>query len=145
DGSEWTVSEDWEANSGLINDLLQVSTGIEESTTSQLLQRFTEEPVFQEVVEAMLEMDRGKEVRNRKRARHRATQYLIEDGKLWRLRGGTAVRARSRVECVTKAEAKELAIKQHSEGGHWGRDAIKITLTDRIYSPKLDASILAAI
>lgn len=67
---------------------------------------------------------------------------LIEDGKLWRLRGGTAVRARSRVECVTKAEAKELAIKQHSEGGHWGCDAIKITLTDRIYSPKLDASIL---
>jgi len=36
-------------------------------------------------------------------------------------------------------------MKQHNEGGHWGRDAIKIALTDRIYSPKLDASIMAAI
>lgn len=30
-----------------------------------------------------------------------------------------------------------MAAKQHAEGGHWGRDAIKIALTDRIYSPKL--------
>jgi hypothetical protein len=55
------------------------------------------------------------------------------------------VRARCKVECVTQDEAKELAAKQHAEGGHWGRDAIKIALTDRIYSPKLDATILTAI
>lgn len=36
----------------------------------------------------------------------------------------------------------QLAVKQHEEGGHWGRDAIKITLTDKIYSPGLDASIM---
>lgn len=56
DGSEWTVSEDWESNSGLINDLLLLS-------------------VFLEVVEAMLQLDQGKEVRSRKRARHQASQY----------------------------------------------------------------------
>jgi len=55
------------------------------------------------------------------------------------------VQARSKVECVTREEAKQLATEQHANGGHWGRDAIKIALTDRIYSPKLDASILAAI
>jgi hypothetical protein len=38
DGSEWTVSEDWEANMGLINDLLQISTKIEDSTASKLLE-----------------------------------------------------------------------------------------------------------
>ncbi|KAG2749754.1 hypothetical protein P692DRAFT_201657171, partial [Suillus brevipes Sb2] len=145
DGSEWTVSEDWEANTGLINDLLQISTNIEDSTASQLLERFADEPVFREVVEAMLQIDKGTAVRDRKRARHRASQYMIEEGKLWKLRGGTAVRARSRVECINKEEARARAAKQHNEGGHWGRDAIKIALTDQIYSPKLDASIMMAI
>lgn len=70
---------------------------------------------------------------------------MVEEGKLWRLRGGTTVRARSRVECTTREEAKELARIQHAEGGHWGRDAIKIALTDRIYSPRLDESIMTAI
>jgi len=55
---------------------------------------------------------------------------LIEEGKLWCLRGGTAVRARSKVECITKEEAKQLAKEQHENKGHWGRDAIKIALTD---------------
>ncbi|KAG2053252.1 hypothetical protein BDR06DRAFT_828599, partial [Suillus hirtellus] len=145
DGSEWTVSEDWEFNSGLVNNLLQISTNVDTSTASQLQQRFSNEPVFLEVIEAMLQMDQRREVRERKRARHRASQYLIDNRKLWRLRGGTAVRARSRVECVTRAEAQALAAKQHDEGGHWGRDAIKIALTDRIHSPKLDASIMNAI
>jgi len=49
------------------------------------------------------------------------------------------------MECVTREEAKALATKQHAEGGHWGRDAIKIALTDRIYSLKLDESIMTAI
>ncbi|KAH7918399.1 hypothetical protein BV22DRAFT_981229, partial [Leucogyrophana mollusca] len=78
-------------------------------------------------------------------ARHRASQYMVEDGKLWRLTGGTAENARGRVECVTQEEATVLAAQQHAKGGHWGRDTIKIALTDRIHSPKLDASILTAI
>ncbi|KAG2752850.1 hypothetical protein P692DRAFT_20670250, partial [Suillus brevipes Sb2] len=70
---------------------------------------------------------------------------LVDEGKLWRLRSSNTSRAKSRVECVTKEEAKELAKQTHSDGGHWGRDAIKLTLLDRICSPKLDASILEAI
>ena len=45
---------------------------------------------------------------------------------------------------MTKEEAKSLVMIEHSEKGHWGRDAIK-SLMDRIWSPKMDASILAAI
>ena len=50
-----------------------------------------------------------------------------------------------KVECVTKDEARALAEKEHKEKGHWGRDAIKKSLMDRIWSPKLDASIVRAI
>jgi hypothetical protein len=55
------------------------------------------------------------------------------------------MRARARVECVTKEEAKELTKQAHAEGGHWGRDAIKIALLDHISCPKLDILILTAI
>ncbi|KAG2058732.1 hypothetical protein BDR06DRAFT_828976, partial [Suillus hirtellus] len=78
-------------------------------------------------------------------AQHRASEYLIEDRKLWRLRGGTEVRAQSRTECVLQEEARQLAAMQHEQIGHWGRDAIKIALTDRICSPKLNASIMDTI
>ncbi|KAH7918394.1 hypothetical protein BV22DRAFT_979774, partial [Leucogyrophana mollusca] len=143
DGSEWTVSEDWETRTGLINDVLHV--GIEGDTARNLKERFVKEPLFLEVVDALLNMDQERSIRERARARHRASQYMVEDGKLWRLTGGTAERARGRVECVTQEEATVLAAQQHAKGGHWGRDAIKIALTDRIHSPKLDASILTAI
>ena len=144
DDSEWTVSEDWESNTGLINDMLLISP-VDERIANELCKRFANESVFLEVVESILQIDSAKLLRDRKRARHRASQFLIEDGRLWRLRGGTSVRARSKVECVSREEAKQLAIKQHEENGHWGRDATKIALTDRIYSPKLDATIMEAI
>ena len=33
----------------------------------------------------------------------------------------------------------------HEGGGHWGRDALKITLTDKYYSLKLDIFVMKAI
>jgi transposase InsO family protein len=42
-------------------------------------------------------------------------------------------------------EAKELARVEHESNGHFGRDLIKISLLDRICSPRLDKSITAAI
>jgi hypothetical protein len=49
------------------------------------------------------------------------------------------------VECISREEARTLAEKTHTEGGHWGRDAVKMALLDQICSPKLDASIMEAI
>jgi hypothetical protein len=143
DGSEWTVSENWEARTGLTNDIMHIT---ETNTTAEKLRtRFADKPVFQEVIEAIYNLDGDKDPREKKRARHRASQYIIENGRLWRLKGGTAARARAKVECITKKEAEELAARVHAEGGHWGRDAIKIALLDRICSPKLDTSILTVI
>ena len=55
------------------------------------------------------------------------------------------MRAITRRECVTQKEAMELAWQEHETGGHFHRDLIKIMLLDRIDSPKLDKSIIAAI
>jgi hypothetical protein len=142
DGSEWTVCEDWEASTGLVNDILHVAL---DGDMVQLKERFKNEPVFTEVLDALLTIRNNSSIRDRKRAQHRASQYLIEDGKLWRLKGGTAVRARARVECVTKAEARAMAFQQHEHHGHWRRDSIKIALMDRIWCPGLDGIILDAI
>ena len=83
--------------------------------------------------------------RAKARAKHRASQYMIENGKLWRLGSTTATRGRSRLECITRSEAVERARYTHAHEGHWGRDAVKLSLIDRVWSPKLDASTLEGI
>ena len=144
DGSEWTVSEDWESNVGLTHDIfhtMDANTPI----IAKLRERFKEEPIFAEVIDAILELDQSTNLRLKKRARHRASEYMIEDGKLWRVAGGHSTRARSRVECVTRQEATELARLEHESNGHWQRDSIKKALLDRVWSPGLDASIVKGI
>jgi hypothetical protein len=109
DGHEWTVSEDWEARTGLAHDIFAVTDTVETSEYAAMRERFKDERIFLEVVDALLELDHGKSLRERKRACHRASGYMITDGKLWCVPGGKSVRSESRVECVTKAEAKEMA------------------------------------
>ncbi|KAJ3889522.1 hypothetical protein GG344DRAFT_9994, partial [Lentinula edodes] len=143
DGSSWSVSEDWESSRGLAQDVM----ALEEEESNEfvaLRRRFSDEPVFSEVVNALANLKSNASVRVKARAEHRAKGYMIEDGKLWKV-GGRGARARPRVECVTKEEAVALARIQHADGGHWGRDSVKIALLDRICSPKLDESILKAI
>ena len=142
DGSEWTVCEDWEVAAGPVNDVLTVAP---DSDMQALKECFKDEPVFKEVLKAMLAINSDYSIRNRRRARHWASQYLVKEGKLWCLKGRTAVRTRAHVECVTKAEVREMALQHHSSQGHWGRDSIKIALMDRIWCPGLDAVILDAI
>jgi hypothetical protein len=84
-------------------------------------------------------------LRERKRARHRATRYMIAEGKLWYVGGGTRARAVVRRECVTKEEAIGLAREEHEKGGHFHRDLIKIALLNKIHSPNLDEAIVKAI
>jgi transposase InsO family protein len=140
DGSGWDVNEDWESMSGLVNDVMLV-----ESEANALTERFAMEPLFTEVLKALRVMDQGTDSKAMVKARHRASEYFVDKGKLWRTKGGSKRRARTKLECVTKAEAIELARAEHNNGGHWHRDAIKMNLTDRIWSPGLDASIITAI
>ena len=144
DGSEWTVSEDWEASMGLTHDIFYTPEAHSPETTS-LRNRFKDEPMFAEVIDAILELDQSSTLKIRKRARHRASEYMIADGKLWKVAGGHQARARPRVECVTREEATQLAKEEHETNRHWQRDAVKKSLLDRIWSPGLDASIIQGI
>jgi hypothetical protein len=112
DGSQWTVSEDWETPMGLTQDIFHI-TSPATPEVAQLRDRFKDEPIFLEVIEALLNLDQGKSIRLRKRARHRASEYLLEDDRLWRVPGGHHTRAHAKVECITKNEAVALAQKEH--------------------------------
>jgi hypothetical protein len=90
DGSEWMVSPDIDEVTGIIQDLFQVEVSPE---TTALKERFVDEPLFLEVINALLELDQGTKLQERKRARHRASQYSIEEGRLWFIGGGTRIRA----------------------------------------------------
>ena len=142
DGSEWDVDSDWESRAGLV-------FGINYTTISPTIQslrdRFATTPLFRDIIDALEDIQSGLGLRERKRARHRAARYMIEEGKLWFIGGGTRTRAVARRECVTKEEAIELAKLEHEKGGHFHRDLVKIALLDRIHTPCLDESILKAI
>jgi len=143
DGSEWSVNHDPEAITGLVNDIFTLDKL--DHTYQILRERFTNEPLYLEVIDAILNIDTKTSVRDCNRARHRASQYMIDNGKLWCLHGGTSVRPRSHIECISCSKAKVKAEHLHSTAGHWGRDTLKITLTDKYHSPKLDISVMKAI
>ena len=144
DGHEWTVSEDWEARTRLANDILNIHTTQSESIYDALRTRFEGENVFLEIIDSILELDQGKSLRVRRRAKHKAKGYMIEGGRLWRV-GDESDRARARLECVTKGETVQLAWEEHRNNGHFHRDNIKVKLLDRITSPNMDQSITKAI
>ncbi|KAG2100645.1 uncharacterized protein F5147DRAFT_555356, partial [Suillus discolor] len=104
-----------------------------------LQHKFAKEPLFLDVVEALYDLDSSKSVKTKRRARHHAKQYFIENDKLWRVAND------SKLECVTQEEAVELARAEHANRGHWGRDLVKLQLMDHIYSPRLDHSVTTAI
>ena len=144
DGSEWTVSEDWEGTTGLTHDIFHTTDACTPAMTT-LHEWFKDEPIFAEVINAILELDQGNSLKRRKRARHRASEYMIAEEKLWRVAGGHQAGARPRVECITREEATQLAKDEHAKNGHWQRDPVKKALPDRIWSPELDASIVKGI
>lgn len=150
DGSGYSVDPDWEQKEGLREDVL----GVEEAGSKEaddglgaLKGRFKDDTYFLDIIEALVVSGPGRKgrLRDKQRARHRAVNYMVDDGKLWFVGGGTAVRAVARRECVTKKEAGKMAQEEHERGGHWHRDGIKIALADRIHRPGLDEIIRASI
>jgi len=143
DGSSWSVAPDWEDARGLEYNLFTI-TDVTSDTHHKLRDRFKDERIFIEIVDALLGLDDNTSDNDRKRAKHRAEGYFIDEGKLWRLGGATPTRAVPRREYVSKAEAIKLSKAEHGKL-HMGRDLIRTQLLDRIYSPMLDASITSAI
>jgi len=87
------------------------------------------------MIDALLTIKSSKSVCNQHRAQYRVLQYMIEDNKLWWLRGEIAICGWAQVECIMKDKMKTLAFQQHMEQGHWHHDSIKIVLMDHIWCP----------
>jgi len=111
DGSEWTIMPDWEETTGLVHDLYHVAESLD---LTVLQERFKGELLFLDIIDAIIGLSSNNmTVREKKRAQHRKTQYMLDEGKLWFVGGGSGMRARARRECVSKAEAVELAQLEH--------------------------------
>ncbi|GAW03058.1 Retrovirus-related Pol polyprotein from transposon opus Includes: ame: Full=Protease [Lentinula edodes] len=121
DGSEWTVSEDWEAVTGLVNDVFGVSIAegmMEEGEVTNweaLSGRFRGEPVFMEVIDALRVLESPADDKAKQRARHKAARYMVDGSRLWKVGGNGGIRERARVECITRREAVELAREEYQQ------------------------------
>ena len=73
---------------GIVNNLFGVDS---QQVISTLHTHFTDEPLFLEVIEAILDLDASKLECTCKHARHCTEGYLIEDGRLWRVCDGKSV------------------------------------------------------
>jgi hypothetical protein len=82
DSSAWSVSEDWETEHGLVNDLflIQQTDSTSGMLATELCSRFKEEPLFLEIIEALFSLDGDKPEREHRQAKHRALGYVVEDG-----------------------------------------------------------------
>ena len=91
DGSEWTVTLDWEEVTGLVHDLYQVA---ELPDLTVLKERFKDEPLYLNVIDVIIGLsDHKAMIKEKKRAQHRKTQYMLDNGKLWFVGGGSGTRA----------------------------------------------------
>ena len=103
---------------GLTHNIFQL-TDASTPEVAKLRERFKDEPIFTEVINIILEINHGTNLRLWKQARHRASEYMIEEGKLWQVAGGHSTRAQSRVKCIMREEATQLAKIEHESNGHW--------------------------
>ena len=117
DGHEWTINPGWTVNAGLVHNIWSAEIN---DATAALQERFMDEPVFAEVIDAMWNLDHGRSTPDKRWARHRILGYQIDSNKLWRIGDGKSTRACTRLECITQNEAKEMARLEHQKNSHFG-------------------------
>lgn len=118
DRSEWTISKDWETTIRLTHDIFHMAEA-QSSEMAKLQDLFKDEPIFVEVIDALLELDQGVSLWKQKRACHQASEYMITEGKLWHIAGSHKTQAQPKVECVTRKEAEVWAKEEHLNNRHW--------------------------
>ncbi|KIJ45534.1 hypothetical protein M422DRAFT_81932, partial [Sphaerobolus stellatus SS14] len=144
EGEDYDVDPGWESMHGVINDIFTVH--IKETPTG-IMEHFAEEPYFLEIIEWLEEGGSGgsSDEQTRKRMQHKARDYMVKDGKLWRIvRGRQAWRA-PKVECIPGIETHELANKAHIDGGHFGRDLTVLKLQQSYFWHNIQRTVVEAI
>ena len=84
DGVDWSVWPDWEAEKGIVNDIMHVEEGMDRDTEihAAMRERFKDNPWLREVVKALTDGELG-DICSRHRTRNHALNFTIEDDKLW--------------------------------------------------------------
>ncbi|KIJ29606.1 hypothetical protein M422DRAFT_80122, partial [Sphaerobolus stellatus SS14] len=133
DGSDWSVTQDWEDREGLKNDVFGIG---EDKEMTALRDRFMEDPWFLEVVDYLLGNTKELSVRERRRLHHKAAGFWLEDGKLWR--GTTkAMNRSSKAECISCTDGLQKAREAHENNGHFAWDHTRLHLQDEYFWPTL--------
>ncbi|EJD36547.1 hypothetical protein AURDEDRAFT_44126, partial [Auricularia subglabra TFB-10046 SS5] len=142
DGGGENVAADWEEKATL-PDIFGFA--VEGGDGAQLRARFADDPYFRDITEWLtaLQVDPALSARQALRARMRARDFAVKDGKLWRIGGKHAHRA-PKVECVPAAEGRRLAAECHA-AGHWGRDVCEESLRARYFWPNMRRDVVNAI
>ncbi|KLO15839.1 hypothetical protein SCHPADRAFT_824099, partial [Schizopora paradoxa] len=134
DGSDWSVVPDWEARDKSAHPIFLVTPSEDEISPHPLEIRFTNDSFFMPIVLYLLGKPAGASVRERKRSKHRAESFFIQDDKLFKLNSRGTDRCPS-VECVPSSEGFEIALREHQSKGHFGRDLLRLHLHDRFFWP----------
>ncbi|KIJ22817.1 hypothetical protein M422DRAFT_84382, partial [Sphaerobolus stellatus SS14] len=133
DGSEWSVTPDWEEREGMKHDIFGVE---EDEAMTAIRDRFKDDPWFLEVVDYLLGNMKKLSVRERRRLYHKAAGFWLEDGKLWK--GTTRATDRSaKVECIPGTEGLLKAREVHRNNGHFAWDHTRLHLQDYYFWPTL--------
>ena len=98
DGEDWSIDPGWEASKGIMNDVFAL--GVQQEVGLHTC--FVKNSYFSEVVEWLEggQLATTSDNTSQRRARRRAADFLIEDGKLWRVARGRQAWRILRVECV---------------------------------------------
>ena len=101
--------------------------------------------MFLSILEALSELEHGNDAHEKRKAKHKARDYMIQDGKLWQIGDGKLARARLKHECITEVEMVELAKELHKKGGHFHCDNMKLALMDAYVGTRMDRCIVKGI
>ncbi|KIJ43136.1 hypothetical protein M422DRAFT_81064, partial [Sphaerobolus stellatus SS14] len=121
DGSEWSVTPDWEEREGLRNDVF----GVEEDKESTALhQRFKEDPWYLEIMDYLMGNMQS------------LSRFWLENGKLWKASTKATDRS-AKVECIPCEEGLQQARTAHENNGHFAWDHTRLHLQDNYFWPTL--------
>ncbi|KZP09305.1 hypothetical protein FIBSPDRAFT_686059, partial [Athelia psychrophila] len=141
DGSSWSVLPDWEAHSGIQNDILGIQTTEEQSepqAKSKIEERFKDDVFFEPVVRHLLNLNVGATISERRRAAHRAWGFYIEKDDLWCMSTKATDRV-TRRRCIPRKEGFTFALKTHRVVGHFKSvDSLKLHIHESMFWPGMD-------
>lgn len=82
--------------------------------------------------------DAGSTISERRRAKHRAQGFIIEDGKLWKVSAKVSDRV-SRRECIPRKNGFQFALDTHRKIGHFKTvDTLKLHIHETTFWPGMD-------